>query len=138
MHLIPRIGCLSALMFQLSGCTPALYVRLLNATGELIAVSMSRSTDVITIPVGAAADVPPFQLDERLLIRTSKRLWSYSMRDFYQPRWPLELWEQHPGVMRTYARIDSRGRIYALAPPKGREPPREIPQPRGFPMSPKT
>jgi hypothetical protein len=138
MRRIARVSCLLALMFQLSGCTPALFVRLFNATGESIAVSKSRSTDVITIPAGTVADVPPFQLDERLLIRCSKHVWSYSMRDFYQPHWPLSLWEQHPGVMRTYARVDSRGRIFALAPPNGRGSPREIPQPPGFPISPKT
>jgi hypothetical protein len=138
MRRIARVVCSLALIFQLSGCTPALFVRLFNATGESITVSKSRSTDVITIPAGTAADVPPFQLDERLLIRCSKHVWSYSMRDFYQPHWPLSLWEQHTGVMRTYARIDSRGRIYALALPAGSESPREIPQPPGFPMAPKT
>ncbi len=100
-------------------------------------MSKAQSKDITTIAVGTAADISPFQLDERLLIRTSKHLWSYSMRDFYQPHWPLALWQQHPGVMRTYARVDSRGRIYALAPPHGSEQPREIPQPHGFPMSPR-
>ncbi len=138
MHRIARFLCLWTLTLLLSGCTPALYVHLFNATGESITVSKSRSTDVIMIPAGTAADVPPFQLDERLLIRGSKHVWSYSMRDFYQPHWPLSLWEQHPGVIRTYARVDSRGRIFALAPPNGREQPREISQPPGFPMSPKT
>jgi hypothetical protein len=138
MHRIARLGCLFVLMSLLSGCTPALFVRLFNGTGELVTVSKSRSKDIITIPPGTAADVPPFQLDERLILRTSKHSWSSAMHDFYQPHWPLSLWEQHPGVMRTYARLDSRGRIYALAPPTGRETPREIPQPAGFPMSPKT
>jgi hypothetical protein len=138
MHRIVRFACLFPLLSPLSGCTPTLFVRLLNDTGELITVSKSRSPDVITIPVGASADVPPFQLDERLRIQTSKHLWSYSIRDFYQPHWPSQLWEQHAGVMRTYARVDSRGHIYALAPPNGRESRHKIPQPPGFPMSPKT
>jgi hypothetical protein len=136
MHRTARVGCLLAIMFLLSGCTPALYVRLFNATGKLITVSKSRS-NITTIAAGTAVDISPFQLDERLLIRCSNHFWSYPMRDFYQPHWPLALWEQHVGVMRTYARIDSRGRIYVLAPPEGSGQAREIPQPRGFPMLPR-
>src|SRR5262249_17538021 len=133
---VARFTWLLTLMFLVPGCTPALYVRLFNATGELITVSKTQSKDITTIAAGTAADISRFQLDERLVIRTSKHLWSYSMRDFYQPRWPLALWQQHPGVMRTYGRIDSVGRIHALAPPNDSEQPREIPQPHGFPLAP--
>jgi hypothetical protein len=54
------------------------------------------------------------------------------MLDFYQPHWPLALWQQHMGVMRTYGRIDTGGRIYVLAPPSDGEQPHEIRQPDGF------
>ena len=71
---------------------------------------------------------------ERLLVRTATHVWAYSLRDLFVPQ---NLWEQHLGVMRGFARIDTRGRIFVLAPPRNTEPPRNIPQPAGFPVWPR-
>ncbi len=129
---------LFAIMLVLSSCTPTLYVRLFNATAELITIGSTQSKEGTRIAPGTAADFSMFAPPNRLFICSSKHSWSYSMLDFYQPRWPLALWQQHAGVMRPYRRIVSAGRICALAPPVAGHLPREISQPAGFPIRPKT
>ena len=136
MHPVARFSCFLALALLLSGCSPALFVRLLNATGDSITVSNTSSKKTLTIPPGTGADVSLHDPREQLFIRSSRALWSYSFREFYQPRWPLSLWEQHAGVMRIYARLDSRGRIYVWTPPGGSQAAHEIQQPTGFPLRP--
>jgi hypothetical protein len=85
-----RIACRSVLLalpLLLSGCVPALYLHLYNGTGEVIMLTKSQSKGVVTIPPSTAADFSPvFLAGERLLIRTPKHLWVYSLRDFFVPQ----------------------------------------------------
>jgi hypothetical protein len=136
MRSIVRLICLFVVLSLLSGCTPALYLRLFNATSDVITVTNTRTKNVTTIPPRTAVDISLYDPSERLIIHSSNHVWSYLLRDFYQPHWALSFWEQHAGVMRTYARIDARGRIYVWAPPADGQPAHEIPQPRGFPIQP--
>jgi hypothetical protein len=120
--------------FILSSCTPADYVRLFNATGEEIVITKDKSKGVVTIAPNASADFSPVYLPgERILIRTSKHSWVYSPRSLFAPP---SFVQQHVMVMRTFARIDSRGQIYLLAPPQDHGTPQEAAQPVGFPVKP--
>ncbi len=136
MRTISRLLFLVALCVTLSGCTPAVYIRLYNATGDAITLTRSKSKGIVSIPPSTAADLSTIFLSgERLVIRTPRYSWGYSLRDFNVP---LSLYQQHFGVMRGYARIDARGHIYMLAPPPDGERPRDIAQPAGFPLQPRT
>jgi hypothetical protein len=125
---------LLVLGFVLAGCSPADYVNLLNATGDQITVIMDKSQRVVTIPTGVSADFSlVFRQGDHLIIRTSKRSWTYSPRSLFAP--PSFL-QSHTMVMRAFARIDGHGHIYLLTPPRNNGAPREIEQPSGFPVKP--
>ena len=118
----------------LSGCVPADYLNLFNATGEEITVVMDKSQRAITIAPGAAVDFSPIHLPgERIVIRTAKRSWHYSPDRLFAPP---GFAQSHIMVIRAFARIDSRGRIYLLSPPRNRGAPQETAQPSGFPVNP--
>ncbi|PYJ78155.1 MAG: hypothetical protein DME69_09170 [Verrucomicrobia bacterium] len=118
----------------LSSCSPAEYVHLFNATGEEIVITKDKSKEVVTIAPNASADFSPVYLPgERVLIRTSKHSWVYSPRTLFAPP---SFVQQHVMVMRAFARIDSRGQIFLLAPPQDHGTPRETAQPAGFPVKP--
>ena len=120
--------------FRLSSCTPADYVRLFNATGEEIVITKDKSKGAVTIAPNASADFSPAYLPgERILIRTSKHSSVYSPRGLFAPP---SFVQQHAMVMRAFARIDSRGQIYLLAPPQDHGTPQPTAQPAGFPVKP--
>ena len=135
--LVTLLGCLVLLaaVLTLSGCTPAQYINLYNATGDTITIIMEKSHRDVTIPPRTSAD---FSLllapGERVVIQTSKHSWSYSLRSLLFAPGPFK--QQHLGVMRAFARIDSRGHIYLLAPPNDHDTPHETTQPAGFPVRP--
>jgi hypothetical protein len=114
----------------LSGCSPGFVLHLYNATDETITVSYPpyRMTD--TIQPHAAGDVG---VAGDFVISTPAHSWFYPQT---AARPPVALFQQHTMLWRAFGRIDSRGRIYVLAPPKGEGAPREITQPAGFPLQP--
>ncbi|MBA2242984.1 MAG: hypothetical protein H0W04_08875 [Chthoniobacterales bacterium] len=131
-----RFAILLSLSGVLSKCTPALYMHLYNSTDEVITLSKTESKEVVTISPNTAADFSPMFLPgEQLLIQTPRHKWTYSLRNLFVPQ---SLYQQHLGVMRSFGRIDSRGRIFILAPPHEAGPPQEITQPTGFPVQPRT
>ena len=123
---------LVALVSLLSGCSPGLVLHLYNATSETLTVSYPpfRMTD--TIQPHTAADVG---IGGDVLISTPAHSWFYPASGAFPPK---SLFVQHTMLWRAFGRIDSRGRIYMLAPPSGAEAaPRAIPQPSGFPLEPR-
>ena len=118
----------------LSGCTPAVYLNIYNATDFTLTIAKAQFRPIITIPPHASADLPlSYQPGERVVINSARRSWTYSPRSLFPPP---SMYQQHTGVMRAFAKIDTHGQIYLLAPPAHGGSPRETPQPAGFPVRP--
>jgi hypothetical protein len=116
----------------LSGCSPGLVLHLYNATEKTLTVTNPRFRRAVTIEPHTAADIG---LRGDVLIRSSLHSWFYPQISALPP---TSLFQQHGMLWRAFGRIDSRGRIYVLAPPQQQGTPREIPQPAGFPLQPRT
>jgi len=116
----------------LSGCSPGLVLHLYNATEEVLTVTNPRFRRVVTIEPHTAADIG---MRGDVLISSSLHSWFYPQTSALPP---TSLFEQHGMLWRAFGRIDSRGRIYVLAPPPQQGTPHEIPQPAGFPLQPRT
>jgi hypothetical protein len=120
----------------LSGCTPAVYLNIYNATDATLTVvkPQFRHTLAIIIPPHEAADLPlTYQPGTRVVIRDSRHTWTYSPRSLFPPH---SAYQEHTITMRAFSKIDSRGRVYLLAPPSDHGAPKEISQPAGFPVIP--
>jgi hypothetical protein len=127
----PRsVATLLALL--LSGCSPGLVLNLYNATEDALTVTNPGFHRAVTIQPHTAADI---HIGNDVLVRNSHHNWLYSQTSALPP---TSRFEQHTMLWRAFGRIDSRGRIYLLAPPHGEEGPREITQPAGFPLEPRS
>jgi hypothetical protein len=116
----------------LSGCSPGLVLHLYNATEDTLTVTNSRFRRAVTIPPHTAADIG---ISRDVLIRTSRYTWFYPQTSALPP---TPLFQQHTMLWRAFGRIDTRGRIFVLAPPPtDAAAPREIAQPAGFPLQPR-
>ena len=121
---------LFALAVFLSGCSPGLVLHLYNASGETLTVMNPPFRRTVTIQPHTAADIG---IAGDVLIRSSRHSWFYAQTSALPP---TSFFQQHTMLWRAFGRIDSRGRIYMLAPPQDGAP-REIAQPPGFPVQPR-
>jgi hypothetical protein len=119
-------------LLLLSGCEPGLVIHLYNATEETLSVTNPLFRRVITIPPHAIADVGA--IGGGVLIRSARHSWFYPRQKSAFP--PISFSQQHTMLCRAFGRIDSRGRIYLLAPPQDDQSPHETAQPAGFPLQP--
>jgi hypothetical protein len=134
MRALAHFVCPLVLSLCFSGCTPGTYIRLYNMTGQVITVTTDMET--LTIAPDTSADVPTlYARGEQLNIRTSTKSWDYSLRSLLPP----PAFRRHSVmVIREYARIDRRGYIHMLLPPRSDgDAPGETRQPSGFPVAPR-
>lgn len=120
----------------LGSCQPAVYLNVFNATEDTITIvkPQYRRTLTIAIPPHQAADLPlGYEPGTEIVIRDSCHTWTYSPRSLFPPS---SVFQHYSITMRAYSKIDSRGRIYLLAPPSDHSGPKETTQPQGFPVVP--
>ena len=123
---------LLALTAVLSGCSPGLVLHLDNGTEEPLTVTNPPLRKTVTIQPHTAADIG---IAGDVLIRSSSHSWFYPKTSTLPP---ASLFQQHTMLWRAFGRIDSRGRIHVLAPPRDDGVgPREVAQPTGFPLRPR-
>ena len=116
----------------LSGCSPGLVLHLYNGTQDTLTVTNPQFRRAVTIQPHTAADV---SISGDVLVRTSRHTWFYPQASALPP---TSVFQQHTMLWRAFGRIDTRGRIFVLAPPAtDAVAPREIAQPAGFPLQPR-
>jgi hypothetical protein len=132
----------------LSGCMPIWDIELYNDTGHDIVVNgASRLEKAIIIPQGTSKPLDINAIEsrqpEKVSIGSSTTSWSYPhLHQLFSSlvRTPSGLWRERGfpfGAFRSFARIDSRGRIYMLSPPQNNGGPQLLArQPAGFPLKP--
>jgi hypothetical protein len=122
------------LAMVLPGCQPGLVLSLYNATGDTLTITNPPFRQVTIIQPNTAADGGT--IGGGVLIRSFHQSWFYPSQRSSFP--PISLYQQHTMLWRAFGRIDGRGRIYLLAPPRDQEALHEITQPAGFPLRPQT
>jgi hypothetical protein len=130
----------------LSGCVPLWQIELYNESGrDITVVSCAGPKGAIAIAQGGskAIDLAMGKEDqcEQLSIKTTTTAWSYPrFHKLLRSLLRAPVWQEQSfpfGVFRAFARIDARGQIYMLLPPKTGEKPQILaPQPAGFPLNP--
>jgi hypothetical protein len=125
---------LLSLAMLLAGYSPGLVLHLYNETEDALTITNPPFHKVITIQPHTAADAGA--IGGNVLIRTSQNSWFYPQQKSAFP--PTSFYQQHTMLWRAFGRIDSRGRIYLLSPPRDGKAPHEIVQPSGFPLRPQS
>ncbi len=115
----------------LSGCVPGLVLNLYNATEETLTITNPQLRSSSSIQPHAAADI---HITDDVLIHSPRGSWFYAQSSTVPP---TPFFQQHGMRWRAFGRIDSRGRIFVLAPPSSEgAAPHEVEQPQGFPLQP--